>query len=146
MKDRYLDVSSDADRKQTALFDKWLSAENIPFTNADAMAAYRERVTLIKDAIQLKKTPARIPICPSAGFFPVQYAGVSMYDAMYHYDILTQAWEILSRLHPGCIQRPHNHCSRQAVGHSGFQTLQMARTRRIQTAGIPVCGKGRQAV
>ena len=93
MKDRYLNVSPDADRKQEALFDKWLSGENIPFTDGDAAAAYRERVTLIKDAIQLKKTPARIPICPSAGFFPVQYAGVSMYDAMYDYDILTRAWE-----------------------------------------------------
>ena len=93
MKDRYLNLSPDADRKQAALFEKWLSGDNIPFTNADAAAAYRERATLIKDAIQLQKTPARIPICPSAGFFPVQYAGVSMYDAMYDYDILTQAWE-----------------------------------------------------
>ena len=93
MKDRYLSLSPDADRKQAALFEKWLSGDKIPFTNADAAAAYRKRATLIKDAIQLQKTPARIPICPSAGFFPVQYAGVSMYDAMYDYDILTQAWE-----------------------------------------------------
>ena len=64
-----------------------------PFTDADAAAAYRERAILIKDAIQLKKTPARSPACPSAGFFPVQYAGVSMYEAMYDYDILTQAWK-----------------------------------------------------
>jgi hypothetical protein len=93
MKDRYLSLSPDADRKQAALFEKWLSGDKILFANADAAAAYRERATLIKDAIQLQKTPARIPICPSAGFFPVQYAGVSMYDAMYDYDILTQAWE-----------------------------------------------------
>ena len=93
MKDRYLNLSPDADRKQAALFEKWLSGDDIPFTNADAAAAYRKRATLIKDAIQLLKTPARIPICPSAGFFPVQYAGASMYDAMYDYDILTQAWE-----------------------------------------------------
>lgn len=93
MNDRYLNVSPDADRKREALFDKWLSGENIPFFDAEAAAAYRERVTLIKDAIQLKKTPARIPICPSAGFFPVEYAGVTMFDAMYDYDILTRAWE-----------------------------------------------------
>ena len=93
MKDRYLNLSPDADRKQAALFEKWLSGDDIPFANADAAAAYRKRATLIKDAIQLLKTPARIPICPSAGFFPVQYAGASMYDAMYDYDILTQAWE-----------------------------------------------------
>ena len=93
MQNRYLDVSPDADRKQGTRFDDWLSGAHIPFADAVATAAYRERVTLIKDAIQLTKTPARIPICPSAGFFPVQYAGVSMYDAMYDYDILTQAWE-----------------------------------------------------
>jgi len=93
MKDRYLNLSPDADRKQAALFEKWLSGDNIPFTSADAAAAYRKRATLIKDAIQLQNPPARIPICPSAGFFPVQYAGVSMYDAMYDYDILSQAWE-----------------------------------------------------
>jgi Uroporphyrinogen decarboxylase (URO-D) len=93
MKDRYRNISPDADRKQELSFDKWVSGENIPFADADVMAAYRERVTLIKDAIQLKKPPARIPICPSAGFFPVQYAGVTMYDAMYDYDILAQAWQ-----------------------------------------------------
>jgi hypothetical protein len=93
MKNRYFNLSPYADRKQAALFERWLSGDTIPFTNADAAAAYRKRATLIKDAIQLLKTPARIPICPSAGFFPVQYAGASMYDAMYDYDILTQAWE-----------------------------------------------------
>ena len=93
MKERFLEVSADADQKQNQRFDTWLSGEGIPFTDDNAAAAYRERVTLIKDAIQLKKTPARIPICPSAGFFPVQYAGVSMYDAMYDYEVLTRAWE-----------------------------------------------------
>jgi uroporphyrinogen-III decarboxylase len=93
MKDRYLNVSADADGKQEALFDKWIAGENIPFVDETAAAAYRERATLIKDAIQLKKMPARIPICPSAGFFPVQYAGITMYDAMYDYDALAGAWE-----------------------------------------------------
>jgi hypothetical protein len=93
MKERFLNVSEDAGQKQEEQFNTWLLGESIPFADNNAAAAYRERVTLIKDAIQLKKTPARIPICPSAGFFPVQYAGVTMYDAMYDYDILTQAWE-----------------------------------------------------
>ena len=47
----------------------------------------------MKDAIQLKKPPSRIPICPSAGFFPIQNAGINMYDAMYDYEALTGAWE-----------------------------------------------------
>ena len=93
MKERFLNLSAEADQKQEKQFDTWLSGEGIPFADDDAAAAYRERVTLLKDAIQLKQTPSRIPICPSVGFFPIQYAGVTMYDAMYDYDILTRAWE-----------------------------------------------------
>jgi len=43
MKGRYLNVSPDADREQEALFDRWLSGKNSPFTDAEAAAAYRER-------------------------------------------------------------------------------------------------------
>jgi hypothetical protein len=93
MKERFIEVSPEADRKQEERFSLWLSGEGIPFADNEALAAYRERATLIKDAIQLKKNPSRIPICPSAGFFPIQYAGATMYDAMYDYDILTSAWE-----------------------------------------------------
>lgn len=93
MKERFLDVSADADRKQAERFDTWLAGEGIPFTDDNAAAAYRDRISLIKDAIQLQKAPARIPICPSAGFFPIKYADVSMYDAMYDYEMLARAWK-----------------------------------------------------
>ena len=39
----------------------------------------------------MEKVPSRIPICPSAGHFPVEYAGISWYEAMYDYDKLAQA-------------------------------------------------------
>ena len=93
MKERFLNVSEDAGQKQEEQFNTWLLGESIPFADNNAAAAYRERVSLIEDAIQLKKIPSRIPICPSAGFFPIQYAGASMYDAMYDYEILTTAWK-----------------------------------------------------
>jgi hypothetical protein len=93
MKDRFLEVLPEADQKQKERFDIWLSGQGIPFTDADSEAAYRERVSLIKDAVQLKKRPARIPVCPSAGFFPIDYAGTTMYDAMYDYGVLQEAWE-----------------------------------------------------
>ena len=92
MQKRFVDVAADAEEKQEKQFSVWLRGEGIPFVDDDAYAAYRRRVSLIKGAVQMKEMPARIPICPSAGFFPVQYAGVSMYDAMYDYDILTAAW------------------------------------------------------
>ena len=75
MKERFLNVSAEADENQEARFETWLVGKGIPFVSSEAQADYRTRVTLIKDAIQLKKTPQRIPICPSAGFFPIQYAG-----------------------------------------------------------------------
>jgi hypothetical protein len=93
MKERWVEPAPDADEKQAAQFESWISGENIPFVSSEAEAEYKVRATLMKDAIQLKKTPQRIPICPSAGFFPVQYAGISMYEAMYDYDALTRAWE-----------------------------------------------------
>ena len=93
MKERWLDVGPDADEKQEAQFEVWLSAKGIPFATPEAEKAYKDRVTLLKDAIQLKKSPGRIPICPSAGFFPLEYAGVTMFDAMYDYNSLTRAWE-----------------------------------------------------
>ena len=97
MKARWIEVSTSADEKQEARFKTWLSGEGIPFVSPGAEKAYKERVTLMKDAIQLKKTPSRIPICPSTGFFPIQYAGVTMYDAMYDYDLLSTAWEMYCR-------------------------------------------------
>jgi hypothetical protein len=93
MKERFLKVASCADENQEAQFNTWLSGQGIPFVSSEAAADYQARVTLMKDAIQLKKPPSRIPICPSAGFFPIQYAGINMYDAMYDYEALTGAWE-----------------------------------------------------
>jgi len=93
MTQRFMELAPDADQKQEERFNIWRAGEAIPFADADAKAAYQERVTLIKDAIQLKKTPKRIAVCPSAGFFPFQYAGVSMYDAMYDYGALKKAVE-----------------------------------------------------
>jgi hypothetical protein len=94
MRERFVEVSGNSEKKHEERFRIWLSGEGIPFADANAEAAYRDRVTLMKDAIQLKKTPDRIPICPSAGFFPMQYAGITMYDAMYDYQALAKAWEI----------------------------------------------------
>ena len=93
MKQRWIVAAEDADEKQEMRFENWLSAKGIPFTRPETERDYRDRVTLLKDAIQLKKPPQRVPICPSAGFFPIEYAGATMYDAMYDYEVLTRAWE-----------------------------------------------------
>ena len=91
MKERWLEIAPDADEKQEVQFDIWLSGKDIRFSTPKAERDYRERVTLLKDAIQMKKPPQRVPVCPSAGFFPIEYAGLTMHDVMYDYDRLTQA-------------------------------------------------------
>jgi hypothetical protein len=90
---RWMTPSPDADEKQEKQFDAWLAVEPIPFESAEAKAAYKERVTLIKDAVQLKRAPQRIPVCPMAGHFPIEYAGISWHDAMYDYEKLAHAWK-----------------------------------------------------
>lgn len=107
MQERFIDISAEAEQKQEEQFGIWLRGEGIPFADADKEAAYRERVTLIKDAIQLRHIPNRIPICPSAGFFPNEYAGITMYDAMYDYEALGNAWECYHRdLEPDAYNSP----------------------------------------
>ncbi|MCJ7425954.1 MAG: hypothetical protein MUO17_02265 [Dehalococcoidales bacterium] len=82
--------------KQEALFQRWLSpkdpqGKDLKFQSPKAEKAYKERVTRLKDAIQLKKTPDRVPVLPILGFFPTFYAGVTPREAMYDYDKLAKA-------------------------------------------------------
>jgi hypothetical protein len=82
--------------KQEELFQQWLSPKDpegkpLKFQSPAAEKAYRERATRIKDAVQLKKTPDRVPVLPMLSFFPTYYAGVSPREAMYDYDKLAKA-------------------------------------------------------
>ena len=81
-----------ADEKQEEMFNKWLSPQGIEFVSVEAEKAYKERVTRIKDAIQLKKKPDRVPVMPLPSFFPAYYYGVTPHDVMYDYDICVKAW------------------------------------------------------
>jgi len=83
------------EEKQEDLFDRWLSpkdpqGKDLKFQSPQAEKAYKERVTRIKDAIQLKKLPDRVPVMPILGFFPNIYAGITPQEAMYDYDKLAK--------------------------------------------------------
>ena len=82
-----------ADEKQEAMFQRWLSPQDIEFASPEAERLYKERITRIKDAIQLKKFPDRVPVIPNIGFFPAFYAGITPQEAMYDYDKLHMAWK-----------------------------------------------------
>jgi uroporphyrinogen-III decarboxylase len=90
-KKRWMEVSEGSDEKQEALFDKYIAGAGIPFINEQAKTDYQERATLVKDAVQMKKVPNRVAICVSGGTFPLEYAGISWKEAMYHPELVIDA-------------------------------------------------------
>jgi len=69
----------------------WQEPPDLAFADAAAAAAYRERVGIITDALALRR-PARIPICPMFGTYPLAYSSVTVREAMYDYDRFAEAW------------------------------------------------------
>ena len=92
MGDKRTEIAPDADEKLQANFESWASGKGITFQGPEAEARYRDRVTLIIDAIQMKKIPRRVPVCPVAGYFALENAGVLFHDAMYDSDTIKRAW------------------------------------------------------
>ncbi len=87
-----------ADEKQEAMFQKWATPKDpqgndIKFSSPEAEKHYKDRITWIKDAIQMKKLPERVPVCIWPSFFPVHYSGITPKEAMYDYDKLYGAYK-----------------------------------------------------
>jgi hypothetical protein len=91
MEKRWEELSPD--EKQEVMFQRWLSPEGVEFASSEAAKQYRERVTRIKDVVQLKKLPDRVPVFPFIGFFPAYYAGFTAMDIMYDYEKLVTAFK-----------------------------------------------------
>ena len=86
------------DGKQEALFGRWLTPKDpqgndIPFQSPEAEKAYKERITRIKDAIQLKKTPDRVPVVIAPSFFPAYHNKMTPREMMYDYDKLYKTFK-----------------------------------------------------
>ena len=79
--------------RQEARFQTWLNPAKITFETPEARAAYRARVLRLKDAIQLKNAPDRVPVLPLYTFLPTNLAGLSCREAMYDYGKTTSAWK-----------------------------------------------------
>ena len=75
-----------SDEKQEALFQKWISPAGAKFASPGAEKAYKESATRIKDAVQMKKLPDRVPVFVLPSFYPMAYAGITPREAMYDYD------------------------------------------------------------
>ncbi len=83
--------SMSPDERMEHRFNEWLSP-GVQFATPEAEAAYKERATRLKDAIEMVKTPDRVPVYPFVGFFPAYHAGYTPRDIMYDYDKLVDAW------------------------------------------------------
>jgi len=98
MEKKWEEMSSD--EKQEELFAKWLSPKDpqgndLKFQSPAAEKVYKERVTRLKDAIQLKKLPDRVPVLVIPSFFPAYYAGLTPQEVMYDYDKCYMAFKKL---------------------------------------------------
>jgi hypothetical protein len=80
-----------AEEEQEARFSRWLAGEGLQFKSKEAKARYQRRVTRVKDAIQLKKTPDRVPVFPFGTFFMPQLGGANYKEAMYDITKLNNA-------------------------------------------------------
>ncbi|MEK7353201.1 MAG: uroporphyrinogen decarboxylase family protein [Chloroflexota bacterium] len=76
------------DEKMERRFAAWLATPGIQFVSPEAEAEYKARITRIIDAIQLKKTPDRVPVLPRFQLdgFPAAYCGYTPKDMWYDVD------------------------------------------------------------
>jgi len=89
-----------SDEKQEELFARWMAPKDpegndLKFQSPQAEKAYKDRTTRIKDAIQMKKLPDRVPVFIIPNFFPVYNAGFTPREAMYDYDKCCMAFKKL---------------------------------------------------
>ena len=96
MEKQWEEMSSD--EKQEALFARWMSPKDsqgsdLKFQSPQAEKAYKDRITRIKGAIQMKKLPDRVPVFLTPSFFPMYYAGITPQESMYNYDKCCMAFK-----------------------------------------------------
>jgi hypothetical protein len=102
------------DEKQEVQFQKLLSPKDpqgnaLKFQSPEAEASYKASITRIKDAVQLKKTPDRIPLALLPSMFPFISAGMTVQEAMYDYEKCATAFrkfilELKPDMHIGAAQ------------------------------------------
>jgi uroporphyrinogen-III decarboxylase len=90
MTNKRIDLRSE--EKQEKIFKKCFSPPGIAFESPEAEKAYHDRITRVKDVIQLR-VPDRVPVYTSSGFFLAYYAGITPETAIYDYGKLGMAWK-----------------------------------------------------
>ena len=78
------------DEKREERFKRWLSAD-IKFSSPEAEKGYKDRVTRVTKAFQLK-VPDRVPCFLPAANFAAHFAGTNLHKVMYDVEELKLAW------------------------------------------------------
>ncbi len=86
-------------------FEKWLNPESISFASESVRSEYQQRVQRVIDAIELKKTPDRVPTLSPAGLLPCFLYDRSCRDAMYDIDLAIELWERFAREYPADLTK-----------------------------------------
>jgi len=73
-----------AREKRESRFKTWLSAQGVKFQSPEAEASYKASVIRLKDVIELKKTPDRVPVLLLATFMAAHLYGVTPREVMHN--------------------------------------------------------------
>ena len=79
----------DPDQRRTVRLDYWESAAGIHFDSPAEEQDYRNRLRVLRDAVELKDN-SRVPAIPIIGRYITQRAGITGLDALYHHGKLLQ--------------------------------------------------------
>jgi hypothetical protein len=71
------------EEKRKLRFDAWVRGDGIKFQSPRAQAKYTERATRFRDALELTKTPDRVPVAGLGGAFVYRRAGIPQKATMY---------------------------------------------------------------
>lgn len=77
------------DQRKTVRLDYWESAVDISFDGPGEAQAYRQRVKILRDAVELNRG-SRVPAIPIIGRYVTQRAGLDGLDSLYHHEKLLQ--------------------------------------------------------
>ena len=97
-----------AGQKREELFRRWLEPEGCKFVDSAAAKAYKERATRIRDVVEMRRVPDRVPVFLIPSLFPAFYSGLTPRDVMYDYDKTIAAWkkfifDFQPDAHGGCV-------------------------------------------
>lgn len=93
--------------RQDTFLNAWATGTGLEFISDATKKAYQYRAGLIKDAIQLKKSPDRVPVLPLAEWAVPRLAGITAKQAMYEPKLCGQAFvDYCNSYQPDALESP----------------------------------------